>query len=362
MKKPKHHTLQRQLRASTREMEKRTYRRDLGSDYGALVRQQNRRFPSGAWHSFPTDVSKIVLRGPLDLVQFPHATLEILNQLEHKDLFSPAHRRLLICLKEVASLDAGALLYLCSRVHELSRFPFVKVCGTWPTEEQPLRVLRDADFAGFLRDRSAPPKFLHNIPQSRSVKLAQGTTKGNRQVNPEIAKSIRSFLQSRHPGLTQEEDDAIGLAVVECLENVRVHAYDDRATARKSGWYVVGLWDEAALTSSVAILDLGKGIAATIKRQMAFPFIPELKSNADYLEEATKGIRTRTGQSNRGQGFRYLREFVGDGTGRYLHVLSSSAMVSWGRQGLIQKKAIGTLRGTIVCLQISNKSSRGTYP
>lgn len=173
------------------------------------------------------------------------------------------------------------------------------------------------------------------------------------RVDPRVAQRINRFLRARHPALDMYEVDSLGLAINECLENVRQHAYENPDW--NEGWFVVGLYDDEKKRSSVAILDFGVGIRATLRRQFG-DFLGNLfREPADYLERAIKGIRTATGKAHRGQGFKFLREFVGAEDGRFLHVLSSGGMVTVGRD-LLKKLSTPTFRGTIVCLETTNRA------
>jgi anti-sigma regulatory factor (Ser/Thr protein kinase) len=220
------------------------------------------------------------------------------------------------------------------------------VSGDYPAAAEARRDLRDARFQRFIAGLPAL-----SLPQPEILALEDGTLPGYTLVQGEIALKISTFLTSRHAGLSREESDTIGTAAMECLENVRVHAYSSR-NARRKGWLIVGLHDQATSTSSLAILDLGVGVVATIEDRLGV--LAKVFSNrADYLEEAVTGKVTETGLKHRGQGFRILRTFVQGAPGRELHVLSSGAMVTFSSQGVV-KRLTEEFRGTIVCLQIRN--------
>lgn len=296
-------------------------------------------------------VHGVAARGELDLVQQLDATLLQLLQL---DKIGPNDRPLqvVINLDDVTVIDPAALLFLCSRIHKLAGRPWVWVTGTWPKAQSALQTLADADFPSFLR-KATPLK----ITPPNTLQLIDGSGPGSRFVSVGAAERIASFLAYLHPGLVVKELDALGAAVNECLENVRLHAYLTRS-ARKRGWYVVGSFDANTSTSTVAILDMGVGIAASVAPQ--FRFKGRLRRNEDLLEAATAGRATASGEKHRGQGFKFLREFVMEKDLRRLHVLSSSAMITWGRSGtggILARRRTRHFEGTIVCLQITNEPS-----
>lgn len=342
------------VRAARRELRKRRERAQIGRIWGQSVRLQNFDHPSDVL-SYPTREEDIVLGGDLDLLRDTDATLDQLLVLENRrrvTAFSQVRVRVLLDL--VRSIDAASLLLMCSRIRELGGTPFVRVSGTYPRAERARRTLRDANFQSFI-SRSVVPRVL-GAPLPRHVELIEGMGIGQRQVRPEIARQVQKFLHECHPTLDTEEVDTIGVAIAECLENVRIHAYGSREE-RRQGWYVVGLYDEERSMSTVAILDVGVGIAATVAERVG-SFIGSLfRQPADYVEEAISGKVTASGQPHRGKGFRFLREFVSSGKNRRLHVLSSSSVITWGETGIIRKEATREFRGTIVCLEIQDSPS-----
>lgn len=297
------------------------------------------------------EVRSVAASGDLDLVRRLDATL---LQLLRLDEIGPNDRPLQVSvnLDAVTGIDPAALLFLCSRIHRLAARSWVWVTGTWPKAQEALQTLADADFPSFLK-RAKPLK----IAAPNTLQLIDGTGPGSRLVSGNAAERIMSFLAYLHPGLSGQELDALGVAVNECLENVRLHAYLTKG-ARRQGWYVVGSFDANTSTSTVAILDMGVGIAASVAPQ--FRFKGKLRRDEDLLEAATAGRATASGKKHRGQGFKFLREFVMEKDLRRLHVLSSSAMITWGRggrDGILARRRTRHFDGTIVCLQISNEPS-----
>lgn len=336
---------------SEAEQQKRRIRRYDGEIYGEIVRTHNAAFRALPARPYPIPGRFVALRGALDLVSNTDETLTQVTELDRVEVPPLRRTRVMIDLAKVDVLEPAALLFLCSRIADLGDRPFVDVTGTYPPKDsQALRMLRDAKFDSFLKGAPIP-----TIHAARTLSLIDGTTAGHRTVSPQTAAAIHTFLHGLHPKLTIEELDALALAVTECLENVRVHAYRTKEERRK-GWFVVGRYDELRATSSVAILDMGIGIAATVRDHFAWK--GRLKSDADLVEAATTGRVTATQEPNRGKGYGFLRTFVTAKEGRRLHVLSSSTMLTFGKDakaGILAKRPTAPFTGTIVCLQITNR-------
>ena len=258
--------------------------------------------------------------------------------------------RVRVLLDDVTSFDPGALVLFCSAVRELGRVGII-VQGTWPKAPRAVKTLADAAFTRFLRGKQ--PSY---DDTTKTLQLYEGTSK--RRVPTGLAQSVRLFLKNLNPALGVEEIDTIDLAIRECLENVRVHAYGRvRASKSPKRWYVAGLHDQDAGVSKVAILDLGVGIRATVERQMAvFTRVLQrvLRPTHELIKEATLGRLTASGLSHRGKGLSSLREFAGRGPGRTLRVQSSDGMVTWSSSGP-SSRAIPKVKGTLVCLEIHTK-------
>jgi len=333
---------------SSKEQRQRQRRRGKGGRYGEGVSDRNAKFPWLPPRPHFVDPREVRLVGDIDLIHKPDETLAQLTSLDRIESMG-LPQRVMLDLKQVRSIDSAALLFLCSRIAKLGNRPHVEVSGNYPPNDSAgLRTLRDAEFDSFLN--GAPP--IHFRGGAKTLSLIDGTGAGSRLVTGGIATRINEFLKGRHPGLSTEELDALSLAVTECLENVRVHAYGDAKPERRKGWYVVGRYDESSLTSSVAILDMGVGIAKTV--EVRFAFGGRFKTTLDMVEAATAGRVTASGAKNRGKGYGFLRRFVQREQGRRLTVMSSSAMVTWGKGGILEKRSTAAFTGTIVCLQITN--------
>jgi hypothetical protein len=334
---------------------RRVRRRGYGRAYGQDVRSQGRFIEKGQRPSFRTPGASTELRGRLDFQEDPNGTL---TQLEWLADYHPkmARFRVHILMDRVTHIDAPSLLFLCSRIRRLRRLGGL-VTGSYPKDERALKTLLDADFPGFLSGR--PPKFDRS---TRTLQLHEGVSES--ELDPRVAADIKQFLAHLAPDLTAEEVDHIYMAAIECLENVRVHAYRKDERQVHGSWYAVGLYDPVDECSTVAILDLGFGMRATVQRQLsAFMKFAELAivETSALIREATLGLRTETQERHRGKGLNRLREFaVGAGESR-LSVYSGNGSVAWSRTEDGTAAKVPPFDGTIVCLRVA-KGKNGRSP
>lgn len=338
-------------RSSLREFRKKKYRIGLGKIYGEFARQQNVVFPPEERTGTPLIEPIIALSGDLDLLGNPDETLKKFKQFSVPHRTERANTLVRVLLDRVTSLDAPSILFLCSRIHALAERKFTKVFGTYPHSPKALHALHDANFNSFLSN--SPPSSGGIKP---SLELIHGGRGGVGRIDTSVPRRIQLFLKERNPNLDLEEIDTIYLAVVECLENIRHHAYGrQKESDHCSGWFVVGLHDQDTQTSSVAILDRGVGIYQTVSNQFPGIFGITFKHVTDVLEEATSGLRTQTQEHKRGKGFRTLMQFATEADGRRFHVLSSGAMITWRKGAPPLKRYIPRFLGTIVCIEISSR-------
>jgi hypothetical protein len=350
MKKPSPELRARQIKAARRELKKRRNREGFGRIYGDLVGYESQFEADTASKQRPVKlVDEVVLEfsGHLDLLDGARATLAQLDRIGATSLQTQRFTDIFLDLTRIESIDAASLLFLCSRVRYYGGLPHVRFFGSYPRARRALRTLQDANFAEFMAgrmpsDSGGPP----------NLELASG--RAGLKVQPQIGDDMRTFLETRNPALTTEEAATAALAVSECLENVRKHAYENAGTRRES-WYVVGQYDEETQTSSVAILDMGVGIMATLSGNLSFTqrLTLSLTGPVDYLDAATRGVLTKSGNPKQGKGLRTIREFASAKLGRSFHVLSSAARVSISSKEVLKTRT-PTFPGTIVCLQICN--------
>jgi hypothetical protein len=352
MKRPTAELRARQLKAALRELDKKQNREGEGTAFGEDVRRQNGEVPAAVRTAYPTNLVYAELEGTLNFLRRPGRALRKLKNIPEpssSEWVGPT--RLIATMTDLKTIDPVGLLFLCSRLHQISLKPMRLVAGTYPRPGPALQALHDADFDGFVRGdltRSA----LATLNSSPVLTLRKSMDDSDRRVRPRTANDIRNFLVGRTSTFSAMEKDFLFSAIAELLENIRAHAYKFDASRRK-GWYVVGLHDAATRISTVVVLDVGVGILQSIRLRAKVTGDVLPKDDAVLFDEATSGRRTESGEPHRGQGLKWIRSrFVEAEKGRWLHVLCNSRMVTFAHRTRPRLRSIPEFDGTIVAIQV----------
>ena len=301
----------------------------------------------------------------------------------------------LVDLRGVTEFDPCALLYLVAQVDRLRRTHGIRINGTYPHALAARKALQDARFDDFLSQgqQMADPK--NDEPR---LQISYGSA--TKRLSPRDWLALHAFLKL-HGNLTKDEADALYNALGECVENVRQHAFQSNTGRR---WYALALRPTREKPGRVVVLDLGVGIARTIRRTavdkvlgwMIASFGSMLTALAEWrrttapdgnesdeeekeLEDAawlarrfatdewfcvylaTLGLRTQTPGKGRGTGLFGLREAVLSMQRGALHVLSGSAAITWSHgTGDPRRSVLPYLEGTAVCLDVGTRAKKGT--
>lgn len=346
VKRPTSQLRARLIRAAERERRKRERAFD-GQIYSDLARRDGELIP----RKFDRD-HIVQLAGDLSMCSSPAFTLRQLIRIP-----PPPKRNLFVDLRQVTSFDAPALLLLCAYLREVD-WHRGYVSGAYPHSPKARSALQAAGFG----------RWLHRLPPLRPSKRTLELRDGNayERITPDAAAAIQTFIEARHQALGVREIDKVYDAVFECIDNVRTHAYPAEATRPRTArrWLAVGWYDEDRMCSSVAILDRGVGIMATLRPKLsedAWGAVLEkihFYEGSDYLEMASRGSRTHSRESHHGKGLSTLRKFVVEAPGRRLHVLSSRAAITWSDEFAerpLASDGLAQFGGTIICLELLDK-------
>lgn len=331
------------MKAAVRELWKKRERANDGRIYGDIVRLGNEDLDRNSVFqpvSHATLPVEILLPARFELFTDPVNAINAVSILEDASSY-PRGTSVWIGMSALRKLDILGLVFLCSRIKSLNRVN-CRVYGDYPVDSATKQLLDDVDFGGFLRGARH-----RTHPDGRQLDLIDSADLS--RVDTRVGERIQDFLKLRNPVLSAEEVDLVYLAVIECLENIKAHAY----TMDTGTWFVVGHHDEKTKTTSVAILDRGMGVVRSVTNNMK-TIRRTLSKDADLFEEATKGRLTEHADPKRGKGFRFLREFALRGPGRKFHVLSSGRMITWMQDHPPIKRKLPEFNGTMVCIQIDN--------
>ena len=296
-------------------------------------------------------------------------------------------------MRAVKDIDPCALLYMVAQVQRVSRSLCWYVHGNFPTSPTALRVLHDARFHEVFNTRRK--RGVQPGPASLKIIFKPVIKK----LNPKDWLPLHDFLRV-NGNLTEDEAEDVYTAFGECVENVRQHAYPQMPGGM---WHALAIRPSASGPARAVILDLGAGIARTIRRtrmDIVLQWMRNTMSRAfkaalivfgkeddddsliaqavdrmgrdDWtcLLFATQGLRTRSSEKQRGTGLNGLREAVLNMHRGALHVLSGESAITWrggpdapGANGLSPPLGqLPFLHGTTVCLEFGGSHDTTDAP
>ena len=306
---------------------------------------------------------RIVLSGRLDLEQDPEGTLsqfEKLWQVAKRGMRPPNIR---IDMTQVSHIDAPSLLMFAAAydaIRESARLE--RIQGLYPASPRIRGMLEEADFTGFVTNQK------NRVRTDACLRLRHGRQEGTlKELMRDVSMEIRAFIMSKNEALSLPDCQTAYSSVFECLENVSLHAFgkdgDGVHQKEKRDWYVVGLTDSKENRVSIAIMDLGVGIAATVQRSLnrwesvfrKFPLINSSRgvSDLDLVVAATLGDRKESGDEKHGKGLSHMREYAQENRHCSLHVYSSGSIVRWSSDEEPIRARLQGLHGTIVCITMA---------
>jgi hypothetical protein len=191
-----------------------------------------------------------------ETIQFLGAIrLEILQGRTHNVLIDMSH------VNEISPAAAVVLLAEITRCAIYARAS-KKVHGNYPATDRAKQVLTDIGF--FRAFQVKAPKFEIGAESRVYVKTISGNKSDGRYTRPLLS------LFEQVCGLDGIASKRLYAALIECMDNVRGHAYPelpgDRADLTGE-WWMCGFADPVNDQLALVFYDLGEGITTTIKRK-----------------------------------------------------------------------------------------------
>ena len=324
------------------------------------VRQPHTKRARRPIGGFKPSAKSIVLelQGNLDLRAAPSSTMKELRKLDPALLQLDRPTEVIVDIKGVSGLDAGAFLILSSQINRLRKARNVaKLTGNFPADVLIRRMMLDADFLGLSKQiqgfqSTGDPCLKHERGDPANTDLRA------------LGKSIQKFVGDVAPWLGNEQRQRAYSAVVECVENVMTHAYEGRQPAtREALWEVVGFHHARSQVACIAVLDRGVGIAKTVRThvtEFVHVFDP-IRSTSEFIRVAASGKRTHSAQGLHGKGLSSMRQIAEADESVSLQILSSDAVVTWSDAGTPCSERVARLDGTLVCLYL-DRPQGGSAP
>lgn len=273
---------------------------------------------------------KSVILAPVSL-NFKEGTDETIIFLAklRQEVLKGRVKNILIDLTSLEEISPAAAVVLLA---ELTRCIYYagkikKISGNYPKTDRAAQVLVDI---GFFRAFGAKtPKF--TLANHGRVYIK--TVFGNRSDGRYTSGLLKQFEEVC--GLHPLASKRLYGALIECMDNVKGHAYPEFPGTRPdlSGeWWLCGFADPVRRQIAIVFYDLGEGIPTTIKRKRSIRIRSYLNfTDSRILKRAVEVGLSSKDSHRRGTGLPSLRQFVDFAPNGFLRVMSGRGDIKYTR-------------------------------
>ena len=271
------------------------------------------------------------VRAPSDLGFTAHAkeTLTFLADLRF-ELLEGKKYNILVDMSSVDEISLPAAVVLLAEVTRCLLYvrKMKNVRGNYPRGDRARQILADIGFFSAFGAKKPP---ISTPPSDRVyVHTAFGNRSDGRYTRPFLA------LFERMTNLPPLASKRLYGALIECMDNVRTHAYethDEAAPDVVGEWWLCGFADPVRQQVALVFYDLGVGIPATIKRRRTVRFQSYINfTDSRILKRAVEIGLSSSSSVRHGTGLPSLREFVDLAPGGFLRVISGNGDFTYTRR------------------------------
>jgi len=215
-------------------------------------------------------------------------------------------------------------------------------------------MLRDVGF--FAAFQVKAPDITSPTKDRVYVRTASGNQSDGRYTRPFLS------LFERVAALTPLASKRLYSALIECMDNVKAHAYDPSIIGDPNlvdEWWLGGFADPVRRRLALVFYDTGHGIPRTIKQRRMLRVANYARiSDARILERAVNVGFTRTRDNRRGNGLPSLKDFIDLAPGGFLRVASGSGDLTYRRQSKLSAKRLPVpMTGSLIIWTIEEQPS-----
>lgn len=325
-------------------------RRISKSRFQQKIKRKGKKYNPLRWNDDqqPKKNSSVKLRGRPKGVEFiylpetlstesPDATYALIETISkiRDAVFVRRFKRVILDHSSVKSISPDAALVLLAEIQRCRAYIDGRsvLTGTYPREPSVSELLSEIGFFEALGIKEP------NLPRGYLSRSYLRVEKSNKTL-PEVAgKLLDKFSEGFEFGL--QNNRALQVALVECMDNVFEHAYSlkskDPYLFRQ--WWMVGYYDREDGSISFAFYDQGAGIANTVKLRKSRNLGERAQkiiswSDAKWLERAITRPMSRHESRRRGHGLNKLKAFIDNlGFDGRLRVVANSGSVEFAAGG-----------------------------
>jgi len=291
----------------------------------------------------------------LDFSAHYHQSLIFLNEIRWELLHGRTHN-VLIDVRQLVEISAPAAIVLLAELSRCTAYTQRQksVRGNYPASDRAKQMLRDVGF--FAAFQVKAPDITSPTKDRVYVRTASGNQSDGRYTRPFLS------LFERVAALTPLASKRLYSALIECMDNVKAHAYDPSIIGDPNlvdEWWLGGFADPVRRRLALVFYDTGHGIPRTIKQRRMLRVANYARiSDARILERAVNVGFTRTRDNRRGNGLPSLKDFIDLAPGGFLRVASGSGDLTYRRQSKLSAKRLPVpMTGSLIIWTIEEQPS-----
>lgn len=268
------------------------------------------------------------------IIENPSETITFLKNVETKAYIN---HNLYIDIKNTTKITPEAILYLLLLLEQIRKDNTrnIVVKGNAPINPESKKMFLCSGFYNYVVSEYYTPMDIDFL-----------SIKSNNIVDCEIAKQVIDFACSKLKLKRGKITKAFYTIILECMGNTKHHAYDS-VKAKYAKWWLVAYYDKNTRAVYFAILDNGKGIPETARKNFAEKIKFLLNSeDVKIIKSALSGdFRTSTGLQYRGKGLPKIYEHMKEKRIQDLMIVSNNGFYKADNDEelVLEKKFNGTL-------------------
>jgi hypothetical protein len=245
-----------------------------------------------------------------------------------------------IAMERIELLSIDTIMYFLATIKRIKltglSFSFI---GSLPKNKECKHLIQVSGFLNFVKSKNIRQDLTH---ETNVVKIICG-----QHVEGKTAKKICKFVISKL-NLTRLDTFNLYDMIMELMSNTREHAYVN-GPKFITDWYLFVYYIPEKEAVRFIFLDTGAGIPSTIRKRLLEPTKTALglNSHTDYIKSALAGtetyIRSRTGESYRGNGLPTINSFSQQNYIKNLTIISDRGYFMEAKEGDMDLGLEGTL-------------------
>jgi hypothetical protein len=286
--------------------------------------------------------------------------LDLLKEIRTAAL-QGSHKRIVLDHSNLKYMDPEAALLILSEIQRCEAYCKGKteITGTHPRAHEVTELLEEIGFYEALNIK--PPQLPESYKRRTYVRIERRD-----KISPEVADSLLDCF-SKERSFLADDRKRLHVALVECMDNVFEHAYDQMADDPYlyKEWWLAGYADHSDSSIGFIFYDQGMGIPSTIKRKKR-SLIERSRhllswKDSHWIERAVLRPISRHKSKRRGHGLDRLKRFLdGLDVDGALRVLANKGDVEFLTSGQVLNTDLPNdgLDGTLIVWKLRGVEGR----